>query len=159
PCCYVPILDPSFWTNCRSSPLQQTLLLSNIKHTMSTDGLCKTIDPYSEQAPVFVKNFHEQQYSLAIRPFCVSTDMEVIYNWLEQQLGIDFRSEDSPKAELTQSYVDILQSDYAQSFLCLLDERPVCQLDIGKASFNEVFMYTDPDERDYGFRFIMSPYA
>ncbi len=96
---------------------------------------------------------------LSIRPFCVTTDMPEVYKWLEQQAGLSFDREESPRSELQQSYIDILQSNYSQALVCLLDHRPICQLDIGRAVFNEVFMYTDTAEGDYSFRMIMSPYA
>jgi hypothetical protein len=117
------------------------------------------MDPFHQQAPVFVKPYPSENYTLTIRPFCVTTDMEVLYGWLEQQMGMQFWKKDSPRQELLQSYTDILESTYSQSLVCLLDNRPVCQMDISQAPYNEVFMYLDAGKSDYAMWLIMSPYV
>jgi hypothetical protein len=126
---------------------------------MSSECLCKAIDPYLPKRPVFVKTFSQEEYTLSIRHLCVTTDMETVYDWLDRQLGVRFWTVDGPRPELMQCYIDILQSDHSQSLMCLMDERPVCQLDVGKAAINEVFMYTDVLDGDYSFRAIVSPYV
>lgn len=124
---------------------------------MPSDRLCKPIDPYRQQHPVFSRPYPLQEYTLCIRPLCVSTDIELVCSWLSHQLGTHSWQEGGPKPELMQCYIDMLKSDYSQSFLCLMDEQPVCQVDVGKAIFNEVFMYIDTQDNDYVFRMIISP--
>ncbi len=126
---------------------------------MSANNFCRPLDPFHQQAPVFFKSYPEDNYTLTIRPFCVSTDMEVLYGWLEQQTGMRFWEKDSPRQELLQSYTDILESAYSQSLLCLLDDRPACQMDISQTPYNEVFMYLDAGKGDYALWLIMSPYV
>jgi hypothetical protein len=123
---------------------------------MSADNLCRPIDPFHQQAPGFVKFYPEENYKLSIRPLCVTTDMEIVYGWLEQQMGIQSWKDDSPKPELLQSYIDILESTFSQSLLCLLDDQPVCQIDISQTPYNEVFMYLDVGKGDYALWLIMS---
>jgi hypothetical protein len=126
---------------------------------MSASNLCRPLDPTRLQAPVFARSYPTDDYTLMIRPFCVGTDMDLLCGWLELQTGISFRKEEGPRPELKQSCIDILQSNHSQSLMCLLDDRPVCQADISKAPYNEVFMYLDTNAGDYAFRLIMSPYA
>jgi hypothetical protein len=126
---------------------------------MSAVNLCRPFDPFHQQAPVFVKYYSSVGYTLIIRPFCVTTDLDMVCGWLEQQLEISFQGEDSPRSELLQSYVDMLQSDYAQSFFCLLDERGVCQADVMEASYSDIAMYLDARSGDYVLRLTMSTYA
>lgn len=126
---------------------------------MSATDLCRPIDPMHLQPTVFAKTYPAENYTLTIRPFCVTTDMDALCGWLEQQTGISFRKKENPRAELLQSCIDVLESGYSQSLLCLLDERPVCQLDISKAPYNEVFMYLDAVDGDHALRLIMSPYV
>lgn len=123
------------------------------------DSLCRPTDPIHRQAPVFVKSYPSEDYKLVIRPFCITTDMNVLFGWLEQQMGIQFWKEGSPRQELLQSYRDILESDHSQSLLCLLDDRPVCLLDISRAPYSEVFMYVDACPNDYSIWLIMSAYV
>jgi hypothetical protein len=85
--------------------------------------------------------------------------MELLYGWLEQQMGMQFWKEDGPKQELLQTYTDILESTYSQSLMCLLDDRPACQMDISQAPYNEVFMYLDAGKGDYALLLIMSSYV
>jgi len=127
--------------------------------TMSASEICRPLDPMRQQAPVLVKPYPADNYTLTLRPFCITTDMDPLCGWLEQQTGISFGKEDGPRQELSQACIDILESNYSQSLLCLLDNRPVCQSDICKAPFNEIFMYLDACAGDYAFRPIMSPYA
>lgn len=124
---------------------------------MSSECLCKAIDPYQRQQPVFAMTFPVEEYTMCIRPLCVTTDMDTVYNWLDRQLGVRFWQDGGPKPELIRCYVDMLRSDHSQPFLCLMDDQPVCQLDVGKATFNEVFMYTDAVDGDYSFRTIVDP--
>lgn len=124
---------------------------------MSFERLCKAIDPYQRRQPVFAKTFSEEEYTLSIRHLCVATDMETVYEWLDRQMESRYWQDGGPRTELMQCYIDVLQSDHSQSLICLKDEQPVCQLDIGNAAINEVFMYADTREGDYAFRTIFSP--
>src|SRR5258708_5321373 len=108
---------------------------------MSADNLCRPMDPYRQQSPALVISYPKDNYTLAIRPFCVATDMDPVCSWLEQQLGIAFWKEDGLRPELLQSYIDVLQSSFSQSLFCLLDDRAVCQADICKALHNEISMH------------------
>jgi hypothetical protein len=85
--------------------------------------------------------------------------MEVLYGWLEQQMGMQFWKANGARQELLHSYTDSLESNFSQSLLCLLDDRPVCQMDISRAPYNEVFMHLDAEEGDHALWMIMSPYA
>jgi len=123
------------------------------------DSLCRPTDPINRQAPIFVKSYPVENYKLVIRPFCIATDMEVLFGWLEQQMGIQFWRENSPRQELLQSYKDVLESDHSQSLLCLLDDRPVCLVDISRAPYSEIFMYLDSCSNDYSIWLIMSAYV
>jgi len=117
------------------------------------------MDPFHKQAPLFAKSYPGDNYTISIRPFCVSTDMELLYGWLEQQIGMQFWKKDNPRQELLQSYADILASTYSQSLLCLLDDRPACEMDVSQAPYNEVFMYLDAGKGDYALWLIMSSYV
>jgi len=79
------------------------------------------MDPFHQQAPV-LKPYPDENtpWPSAV---CVTTDMEALYGWLEQQMGMQFWKKDSPRQELLQSYTDILASTYSQSLVCLLDNR------------------------------------
>lgn len=126
---------------------------------MFANDICRPLDPMCLLAPVFVKSYPAENYTLTIRPFCVTTDMDALYGWLEEQAGLSLHDKDSPRKELLQTCIDILESNYSQSLLCLLDDKPVCQADIYKAPFNEIFMYVDSRAGDFAFRPIMSPYV
>jgi hypothetical protein len=160
-----------------------------MKNIASIDSLCRPTDPFQLQAPVLTRDLPDKGYRLSIRPFCVTTDMSAVCNWLGQELGMEFgqgggRGREAeagqewesgmgpelergvgpepgvgPEWELRKVYIDILQSGDSQSLLCLLDKRPVCALDIGRAALNEVFMYRDTADGDYSFRMILSPYV
>jgi hypothetical protein len=117
------------------------------------------MDPFHQQSPALVRSYPKDNYTLTIRPFCVSTDMDPVCSWLEQQLGIAFWKEDGLRPELLKSYIDALESSFSQSFFCLLDDRAVCQADISKALYNEIFMHLDAGSGDYALRLTMSPYV
>jgi hypothetical protein len=117
------------------------------------------MDPFHQQVPGFIKSYPKDNYTLAIRAFCVTTDMDAVCGWLEQHLGVSFWKEDSLKPELLQSYIDMLESSYSQSYFCLLDNRAVCQADISKALYHEIAMYMHVVPRDYALRMTMSPYV
>ena len=126
---------------------------------MSAGNLCRPLDSFHPQAPVFDKYYSDGNYRLTIRPFCVTTDLDMICEWLEEQLGVSFQGEGNPKEELQQSYVDMSASTYAQSFLCLLDTRAICQADVMEFQYSDLALYLNSEGNDYFIRLTMSDYA
>jgi len=126
---------------------------------MSAGNLCRPFDSFHPQPPVFDKHYSNNSYRITIRPFCVTTDLELICGWLEEQLDISFQGENNPREELRQSYIDLAASTYAQSFLCLLDDKAICQADVMEFLYSDLALYLNSDANDYFIRLTMSDYA
>ncbi len=75
------------------------------------------------QEVVFTKHFRHPQCSLSIRPFCVSTDLPLIYN----REAADFLVADLIAA----SYGYSGESSFARSYMVTLDNNtPLCEVDL-----------------------------
>jgi RimJ/RimL family protein N-acetyltransferase len=86
--------------------------------------------------------------------------MDFIFEWVNQEYAKRFWQMDGrPIRQLQQTYEYILLSDFAQSFVALLHDAPVCQVDVYHALQDEVSLLYDAQEGDYGVHFLMAPYT
>lgn len=89
----------------------------------SPPRLVSVHDAAQRQEVVFTKHFRHPQCTLSIRPFCVSTDLPVIYN----RESTDFQVADLIAA----SYDFSGESSFARSYMVTLDNNmPLCEVDL-----------------------------
>jgi RimJ/RimL family protein N-acetyltransferase len=96
---------------------------------------------------VFAKEFRHPHCTLSLRPFCVFTDLPVIYNR---------DSDENSLADLiAASYVYTRESSFARSYMVLLDQNiPVCEVDICRALQDEVCDHYKAEQGDYVIRLL-----
>lgn len=109
--------------------------------------LTNVTNPPFRQDLVFTKEFRHPHCTLSLRPFCVFTDLPVIYNR---------DSEESSLADLiAASYVYTHESSFARSYMVMLDHHlPVCEVDICRALQDEICDYYKAEQGDYIIRLL-----
>jgi hypothetical protein len=116
---------------------------------MSAGNICRPVDPIHPQPPLLNKHDPESNVTVTLRPFNVVTDLDLMCDWLEQQSGISFQGENSPREQLKQTYLGISASSWGQSFICLLDDKPVCQADVAELSYSDLALHMSASDQDY----------
>lgn len=125
---------------------------------LSGTGLCKPVATQHTPAIAFRKYFPDRSFSIAIRMLDIDTDIPVVFGWVNEEYAKRFwQMDNQPVQQLKQTYRLILASDFAQSFIGLLNGSPICQVDVYNALRDEVSLLYPARQGDYGLHFLMAP--
>ena len=94
---------------------------------------------------------------LTVRPFCVATDISILFKWMSQEYAGPLLTRSRPPHELEESYVSMIESDFAQPFMGLVNEIPVCQMDIYKMQQDVLSLSYPARPGDYGLQLVVAP--
>ncbi|MGB8193500.1 MAG: GNAT family N-acetyltransferase [Chitinophagaceae bacterium] len=120
--------------------------------------LCRPVSGQFNTDAVYEKHFDQGNFNISLRLLCINTDINFIYDWVNQDYARRFWQMDGhTPTQLKELYHNIAQSDFAQSFVALLNNNPVCQLDIYHAMRDEVGTLYNARRGDYGIHLIMAP--
>ncbi|HEY0679430.1 MAG TPA: GNAT family N-acetyltransferase [Chitinophagaceae bacterium] len=132
--------------------------------TIQDDRNCRLTVPLCE--PVTMENkvilykreFPEKSISLSLRLLSIGSDIHQIHEWVNQEYAKRFWQLDGqPISNLIQTYEYIQSSDYAQSYITLLNDKPVGQIDLYHALHDEVGKLYEAEGGDYGLHLLMAP--
>src|SRR5687767_10907117 len=113
------------------------------------DGLIAATGLHTKKEVVYSKHFQHPSHTLSLRPFCIPDDMPAIYSWA-------WKLSRAPKS-VEASYLYASSSDFARSFLVLLNNRrAICQVDICVADKDELFDAYPTSAGDYIIRVLMN---
>ena len=95
-----------------------------------TKNLCQPYDP-GEEYDIFFQQQFPEGYLLSIRPLSLD-DIDIVYQWLYKIAGRPAWENSGAKEGMASTYIDIMESSFAQTFLVLLDNIPVCVCEVLK---------------------------
>lgn len=101
--------------------------------------------------------FPETGYTLEIRPFNIKQDLPVIHNWVNQDYAKKFWQMDGTIQMLEAFYIQNLCSDYAGTFVGLLDGEHAFVFETYWSMRDQFGKYYPALPDDYGFHFILRP--
>ena len=104
-----------------------------------------------------LKNLPGSTLSLSLRPVSLATDLRLIYGWISQGHSAGSPAVDQPLRQLKQAYSSIISSDFAQPFMGLVNNVPICQLDIYKTRLDVISLYYGALPGDYGLHLLSAP--
>jgi len=122
-------------------------------------GLCTSLLPPGIERRVVSKDFPGQQLRISVRPFCVATDVPILYKWMSQEYAGPLLSHTQPPQELEESYACMIECDFAQPFMGLVNDVPICQMDVYKTQQDAISLYYDARPGDYGIQLVLAPLA
>jgi len=96
---------------------------------------------------------------LTVRPFCVVTDVSILFKWMSQEYAGPLLTRSRPPQELEESYSSMIESDFAQPFMGLVNDAPVCQMDIYRMQQDVLSLSYPARPGDYGLQLIVAPLA
>lgn len=85
------------------------------------------------------------------------SDIDFLHEWVNLPYSKKFWQLDGSLSNLYSLYQDILNNPNAHSFIGLLNDKPVCQVDLYKISEDEVKQHIDHKPNDCGFHLLMQP--
>jgi hypothetical protein len=94
---------------------------------------------------------------LTVRPFCVATDIPIVFKWMGQEFAGPLLARSQPPHELEEFYTSVIESDFAQPFMGLINDTPVCQLDIYKTQLDIISLSYPARPGDYGLQLTLAP--
>jgi len=112
-----------------------------------------------EENGVVFKDLPQFNLSISVRALNLATDVPVIYKWMSYQYAGPLLNREAPPRELEESYSSMIESDFAQPFMGLVNDVPVCQVDIYKTWQDAISLYYDAPPGDYGLNLVVAPLA
>ncbi|HVV07605.1 MAG TPA: GNAT family N-acetyltransferase [Puia sp.] len=123
-----------------------------------SSGLCTSFLP-SGIEKTFIREMPEHQLRISVRPFCVATDIPILFKWISQEYAGPLLTRSRPPQELEESYTSMIESDFAQPFMGLVNDIPVCQMDIYRMQQDVLSLSYPTRPGDYGLQLVIAPLA
>ena len=152
--------------SCSLTPGNASIIIYSMPDTLtqintsaySRIRLCQPLKEPASTEILYKKSFAGKNCVISLRLLSIKKDIELIYNWVNQEYAKRFWQMDGrPIDQLKETYQYIMLSDFAQSYLALLDNVPICQLDVYHALQDEVSLFYNAQEGDYGVHLLMAP--
>jgi len=103
------------------------------------------------------KELPEQYLRVSVRPFCTETDVSTLYKWMSQEYAGPLLNRTTPPPELEELYASMIESDISQPFMGLINDIPVCQIDVYKTQQDAISLYYNAKSGDYGIKMEVAP--
>lgn len=111
--------------------------------------------PENDQAILFKHRI--PQGLLRIRGLQLENDMDDIYDWVNQEYAKRFWQMNGSKTLLLNTYTQLLNNPVAHSFMVLLGEKKIAQVDLYLVSADELDSHVEAAENDCGVHLLMLP--
>lgn len=95
---------------------------------------------------------------ISMRPFSPNTDMPVIQKWISEECGGQAFLEQGPDL-LRDIYSSIAESDAAQLFIGMVDDSPICEIEMHKVKQHAISMAYEAQEGDYYLDMLPTPFT
>ena len=120
-------------------------------------NLCASLSRQSEKT-VAACSLPGSPAILSLRPLSLDIDIPTITHWMGFERRTDpARNAISAIVQLEEVHASIQQSNIAQAFMGLVNDVPVCQLDICHSRQHELSIYYPAREGDYILNLLMAP--
>ena len=100
-------------------------------------------------------DFHGK--SISFRSMNLKGDIDLIYDWVNRDYSKKFWQLNGSKQLVQDTYNAILDNPATHSFIGLLNNTPVCQVDIYLVLADELASFVESSQDDCGMHFLMMP--
>ncbi len=94
---------------------------------------------------------------LAFRSLDLNIDLDTIYQWVNQEYARVFWQMNGSKEVLKNTYCELLSNPHAHSFMALLNDQPVGQIDLYLVKADELNNHVEAKGNDCGLHILMLP--
>ena len=96
---------------------------------------------------------------IQFRSLIIKKDLNILHQWVNEDYAKKFWQLQGPKEKLQSFYLSILKNPDAHSFIGLLDEELVCQVDVYRVSVSDLGKHIEFHPDDCGMHLLMAPLA
>jgi len=131
---------------------------TNLDHPEDmSSGLCASLLHHGIERGITSKELPEQYLRVSVRPFNVDTDVSTLYKWMSQEYGGPLLHRAQPPSEMDELYASMIESDISQPFMGLINDVPICQIDVYKTQQDAISLYYNAKPGDYGIKIELAP--
>jgi hypothetical protein len=94
---------------------------------------------------------------IVLRSLNLKKDLNILHQWVNEPYAKEFWQLDGPKEELQSTYQSVLKNPDAHSFIGLLDEQLICQIDLYRVQSADLGRYVRYHFNDCGMHLLMAP--
>lgn len=118
---------------------------------------CKPISSFYSGQLLYKEHEPEHEADISFRSLQLDTDIDLLYDWVNQPYSKRFWQLNGSKDLLYNTYQSLLNNPNAHSFIGLYNNQPVCQVDLYNVAADELKDHTDHDPNDCGLHLLMMP--
>lgn len=122
-----------------------------------SSGLCASLLPTGIERGIASKELPEKYLRVSVRPLCIETDVPTLYKWMCREYGGPLLNRAAPPSEMEELYASMIDSDISQPFMGLVNDVPICQIDVYKTQQDAISLYYDAKPGDYGIKMELAP--
>ncbi|WP_160712894.1 GNAT family N-acetyltransferase [Chitinophaga solisilvae] len=131
--------------------------MRTLKSPIARSSICQPVTGNTPEPAFFFKEFPAKGFTVSLRPLCLATDLPLIHHWVNLPYARRFWQMNMSREQLSDIYTRIQSGDIATSYLCLLNDHPVSQIEIYQAQYDEISRCYEAQPGDYGIHLLMAP--
>lgn len=111
--------------------------------------------PSDHEKTLFIK--YTEAGALHVRSLQLPSDLDTLYDWVNRDYSRQFWQMNGSKKVLLDTYAGLLENPAAHSFLLLLNQQPVAQVDLYLVQSDELGKHVAATGSDCGMHLLMLP--
>ncbi|TSE10388.1 MULTISPECIES: GNAT family N-acetyltransferase [Aquimarina] len=106
--------------------------------------------------PIFSKTIHGLG-DIHLRFLDLENDIETVHDWVTRPYASYWGMQEYPLEEVRIGYQEIIESDYHDAFIGILDNQPIFLMERYQVSEDPISTYYDVKKGDIGMHILVSP--
>jgi RimJ/RimL family protein N-acetyltransferase len=123
------------------------------RRQLMTD-LCEPLDPFEPHGIVYQKQHNVHGFNIALRPLLLPADLPLLRKWVMREYIKPFLKMNTAFNLVLQTLLDEARSNKAQVLTVLLENKPVCEVELAHAVQDEISHYYQTKPGDFTIRFL-----
>lgn len=111
----------------------------------------------SPKAAILIEQPIAHSQNLSFRSLILKKDLPILHRWVNEPYAKPFWQLDGSIEQLKSTYQALLKNPDGHSFIGLLDEQLVCQIDLYRVQADDLGKYMRCQEDDCGMHLLMAP--
>ncbi len=118
---------------------------------------CKPLTGMQKNETLFLLRDKDLNGIISLRSLCLTTDIDTIHDWVNQPYTRRYWQMNIDKKLLHKTYNTLLKNPSAHSFVGLLNNKIVCQIDCYQVATDELKEHVQPAPGNCGLHILMCP--
>jgi len=118
---------------------------------------CKPLPGTHSAELLFLLPDKDLNGTITFRSLCLDTDLDTLHDWVNQPYTRRYWQLNENKESLTSTYRTVLDNPLAHSFIGLLNDKMVCQVDLYNVEADELKDHVEVTSGNCGLHILMLP--